>query len=137
MPRILLRARPRAQSVSGPLAATDIHGKTLALARVAACSIQDSLASTDQLVSQVPVPLLHQPFSTLPQPGDVLAANLAATTKFDVSIARSDGHLGTHQVATAKGRDLAQGTVRLVLDEGKTIGAVAHDLDLTASSLAN
>jgi hypothetical protein len=78
--------RPRAQSVSGPLAATDIHGETLALARVAACSIQDSLASTDQLVSQVPVPLLHQPFSTLPQPGDVLAANLAATTKFDVSI---------------------------------------------------
>jgi transposase len=29
------------------------------------------------------------------------------------------------------------GAVRLVLDEGKTIGAVARDLDLTASSLAN
>jgi transposase len=28
------------------------------------------------------------------------------------------------------------GAVRLVLDEGKTIGAVARDLDLTASSLA-
>jgi len=41
---------------SGPLAATDIHGKTLALARLAACSIQDSLASTAQLPSQVPGP---------------------------------------------------------------------------------
>ena len=29
------------------------------------------------------------------------------------------------------------GAVRLVLDEGKTIGAVARDLDLTPSSLAN
>jgi transposase len=28
------------------------------------------------------------------------------------------------------------GAVRLVLDEGKTIGAVARELDLTASSLA-
>ena len=29
------------------------------------------------------------------------------------------------------------GAVRLVLDEGKTIAAVARELDLTASSLAN
>ena len=29
------------------------------------------------------------------------------------------------------------GAVRLVLDEGKTIGTVARDLDLTPSSLAN
>jgi transposase len=29
------------------------------------------------------------------------------------------------------------GAVRLVVDEGKTIGAVARELDLTASSLAN
>ncbi len=29
------------------------------------------------------------------------------------------------------------GAIRLVLDEGKTIGAVARDLDLTPSSLAN
>ena len=29
------------------------------------------------------------------------------------------------------------GAVRLVLDEGKTVGAVARDLDLTPSSLAN
>ena len=42
--------RPRAQSVSGRLAATDIPSETLALARVAACSIQDSLASTGQLL---------------------------------------------------------------------------------------
>ena len=29
------------------------------------------------------------------------------------------------------------GAVRLVLDEGKTVGSVARDLDLTASALAN
>jgi transposase len=29
------------------------------------------------------------------------------------------------------------GAVRLVLDEGKTVGAVARELDLTPSSLAN
>ncbi len=29
------------------------------------------------------------------------------------------------------------GAVRLVLDEGKPVGVVARDLDLTASSLAN
>ena len=29
------------------------------------------------------------------------------------------------------------GAVRLVLDEGRTIGAVARELDLTASALAN
>ena len=29
------------------------------------------------------------------------------------------------------------GAVRLVLDEGKTVGAVARDLDLTASALAH
>lgn len=29
------------------------------------------------------------------------------------------------------------GAVRLVLDEGKTVGAAARDLDLTASSLRN
>ena len=45
-------AHDHAQSVSGPLAATDIHGETVALDRVAACSIQDSLASTDRLLSR-------------------------------------------------------------------------------------
>ncbi len=33
--------------------------------------------------------------------------------------------------------EFTAGAVRLVLDEGKTIGAVARDLDLTPSSLAN
>ena len=32
--------------------------------------------------------------------------------------------------------DFRAGAVRLVLDDGKTIGAVARDLDLTPSSLA-
>ncbi len=32
--------------------------------------------------------------------------------------------------------DFKEGAVRLVLDEGKTVGAVARDLDLTASALA-
>jgi transposase len=38
--------------------------------------------------------------------------------------------------ATVHGEFMA-GAVRLVLDEGKTIGAVSGDLDLTPSSLAN
>ncbi len=33
--------------------------------------------------------------------------------------------------------EFKDGAVRLVLDDGKTIGAVARELDLTASSLAN
>ena len=33
--------------------------------------------------------------------------------------------------------EFKDGAVRLVLDEGKTIGAVARELDLTASALAN
>jgi transposase len=33
--------------------------------------------------------------------------------------------------------ELRAGAVRLVLDQGKTVGAVARELDLTASSLAN
>ena len=45
-------AHDHAQSVCGPLAATDIHGEPVALDRVAACSIQDSLASTDRLLSR-------------------------------------------------------------------------------------
>ena len=32
--------------------------------------------------------------------------------------------------------DFKRGAVRLVLDEGKAVGAVARDLDLTASALA-
>ena len=33
--------------------------------------------------------------------------------------------------------EFKEGAVRLVLDEGKTIGAVSRELDLTASALAN
>ena len=33
--------------------------------------------------------------------------------------------------------EFRQGAVRLVLDEGKSIGAVARELDLTASSVGN
>jgi len=45
----------------------------------------------------------------LPQPGDVLVANLLATTDYDVSIVPGPFFLcGTHHVATAKARDLAQ-----------------------------
>jgi transposase len=33
--------------------------------------------------------------------------------------------------------EFKEGAVRLVLDEGKTMGAVARELDLTASALAN
>jgi hypothetical protein len=44
----------------------------------------------------------------LPQPGDVLVANLAATTEYDVSVVPGPLVLcGTHRVATAKARDLA------------------------------
>ena len=32
--------------------------------------------------------------------------------------------------------DFKEGAVRLVLDEGKTVGAVARELDLTASALS-
>jgi transposase len=34
-------------------------------------------------------------------------------------------------------KEFMAGAVRLVLDEGKTVGAVARELDLTPSSLAN
>jgi hypothetical protein len=44
--------RTTTRNPSRPLAATNIHGETVALDRVAACSIQDSLASTDRLLSR-------------------------------------------------------------------------------------
>ena len=33
--------------------------------------------------------------------------------------------------------EFKEGVIRLALDEGKTVGAVAPELDLTASALAN
>ena len=44
---------------------------------------------------------------------------------------------GSRRVRRKFSEEFMAGAVRLVLDEGKTIGAVARDLDLTPSSLAN
>ena len=44
---------------------------------------------------------------------------------------------GNRRVRRKFSEEFMAGAVRLVLDEGKTIGAVARDLDLTPSSLAN
>ena len=44
---------------------------------------------------------------------------------------------GSRRVRRKFSEEFMVGAVRLVLDEGKTIGAVARDLDLTPSSLAN
>ena len=49
--------------------------------------------------------------------------------------------MGSHKAGRRARRQLTDefmaGAVRLVLDEGRTIGAVARELDLTPSSLAN
>ena len=49
--------------------------------------------------------------------------------------------MGSHTAGRRARRQFSDefmfGAVRLVLDEGKTIGAVARELDLTPSSLAN
>src|SRR5258706_14141676 len=51
------------------------------------------------------------------------------------------GHMGSskggRRVRRKFSEEFRAGAVRLVLDEGKTIGAVARELDLTPSSLAN
>ena len=44
---------------------------------------------------------------------------------------------GKRRVRRRFSEEFKEGAVRLVLDEGKTIGAVARELDLTASALAN
>ena len=46
------------------------------------------------------------------------------------------GH-GGRRVRRQFSEEFKDGAVRLVLDEGKTIGAVARELDLTASALAH
>ena len=43
---------------------------------------------------------------------------------------------GGRRVSRQFSEEFKEGTVRLVLDEGKTVGAVARELDLTASALA-
>jgi len=51
------------------------------------------------------------------------------------------GRMGSSRAGRRARRSFTEefraGAVRLVLDEGKTIGAVARDLDLTESSLGN
>lgn len=44
------------------------------------------------------------------------------------------GH-GSRRVRRQFSEEFKEGAVRLVLDEGKTIGAVARDLDLTADDM--
>jgi transposase len=43
---------------------------------------------------------------------------------------------GSRRVRREFSEEFKKGAVRLVLDEGRTIGGVARELDLTASSLA-
>lgn len=45
------------------------------------------------------------------------------------------GH-GSRRVRRQFSEEFKEGAVRLVLDEGKTVGAVARELDLTASALS-
>ena len=52
-------------------------------------------------------------------------------------MARMGSHGSGRRVRRQFSDEFMAGAVRLVLDEGKTIGAVARELDLTPSSLAN
>ena len=51
-------------------------------------------------------------------------------------MARMGSSKGSRRVRRQFSEEFRGGAVRLVLDEGKTVGAVARDLDLTPSSLA-
>ena len=50
-------------------------------------------------------------------------------------MARMGSHKG-RRVRRQFSEEFKEGAVRLVLDEGKTVGAVARELDLTASGLS-
>ena len=52
---------------------------------------------------------------------------------YDVDHGGHEGETGTSQLH----EEFKAGAVRLVLDEGKSVGAAARDLDLTESSLRN
>ena len=52
-------------------------------------------------------------------------------------MARMGSKRSERRVRRQFSEEFIAGAVRLVLDEGKTIGAVARELDLTPSSLAN
>ena len=50
---------------------------------------------------------------------------------------RMGSETGSRRVRREFSEEFKKGAVRLVLDEGRTIGGVARELDLTASSLAH
>ena len=52
-------------------------------------------------------------------------------------MARMESSRGRRRARRQFSDEFMAGAVRLVLDEGKTVGAVARELDLTPSSLAN
>src|SRR3990172_3699519 len=52
-------------------------------------------------------------------------------------MSRMESGKGSRRPRRQFSEEFQAGAVRLVLDEGKTIGAVARELDLTPSSLAN
>ncbi len=51
-------------------------------------------------------------------------------------MSRMDASKGSRRVRRRFSEEFKGGAVRLVLDEGKTVGAVARELDLTASALS-
>ena len=53
------------------------------------------------------------------------------------TMSRMESGRGKRRARRQFSEEFRAGAVRLVLDEGKTVGAVARDLDLTASALAN
>ena len=52
-------------------------------------------------------------------------------------MARMGSSTASRRVRRQFSEEFKEGAVRLVLDEGKTVGAAARDLDLTESSLRN
>ena len=86
----------------------DLHVPTLDPRTVSVVFNAEQPGSRGPSTLDAPVPAIPQPLVILPQPGDVLVANLSATTEYDVSIVPGPMFLcGTHQVATAKACDLA------------------------------
>jgi transposase len=52
------------------------------------------------------------------------------------TMGRMGSRTGSRRVRRQFSDEFKEGAVRLVLDEGKTVGAVARELDLTASALS-
>ena len=51
-------------------------------------------------------------------------------------MSRMGSHKGGRRARRQFSEEFKEGAVRLVLDEGKSVGAVARELDLTASALS-